>query len=89
MPKYTVIGFYPDTGQHFALYINAENSNDAEIKAANSKLYNFNDSEFDTPELVVVGVVEGHIIMTDKEPYIQHFIRSEDCDDNEHKKAMH
>lgn len=89
MPKYTVIGFYPDTGQRCALHVNADDPNDAEIKAAVSSLYDSGNSEeeFDTPELVVVGVVDGHIIMADKEPYIQHFTRPED--DERQKEVMH
>jgi len=92
MPKYTVIGFYPDTGQRCALYVEADDPNDAEIRAATRTLFG-DDGEvvddFDRPELAVVGVVEGHIDMVDKEAYIQEFSRPEDWYKDNQKEVMH
>lgn len=89
MPKYTVIGFYPDTGQRCALYVEANDPNDAEIRAATRSLYGDDMDDFDRPELAVVGVIEGHIKTVDKEEYIQEFRRPEDRDAEEHKEVMH
>jgi hypothetical protein len=99
MQKYTVIGFYPDTGQRCALYVEADDPTDAEIRAATRTLFG-DDGEnseasvcvmddFDRPELAVVGVVEGHIKTVDKEEYIQEFSRPEDWYADNEKEVMH
>jgi hypothetical protein len=49
MPKYTVIGYYEDTGQRFATSVEAPDPDAAELAAA---------KEADS-ELSVCGVIEG------------------------------
>lgn len=89
MPKYTVIGFYPDTSERVTFHVEADNPEDAEVVAAINVLYKDNEDEFITQRLSVVGVAEGYIQMVGDEEYVQEFQKEDDWSKKQQDEVMH
>lgn len=73
MSKFTVIGYYPDTSQRFALHVEADTADEAEGKCA-MEIMSKNRS---IVMINVVAVVQGFVDIVDTEEYVQEFTREE------------